>query len=113
MHTFDQLQLLETRRQFFRHTGVGIGAAALASLLQPGAKAAPAVQTKNGIVESFHPRPTAKRIIYLFQSGAPSQIETFDYKPRLKALHGQELPNSVRDGQRLTGMTSGQSFFPV
>ncbi len=62
---------------------------------------------------SWKSQPVAKRVIYLFQSGAPSQIETLDYKPGLKALQGQELPASVRMGQRLTGMTSGQATFPV
>ena len=58
-------------------------------------------------------RSKAKRVIYLFQSGAPSQIETFDYKPLLKKLHGSELPESIRQGQRLTGMTATQASFPV
>jgi len=57
--------------------------------------------------------PTAKRVIYLFQSGAPSQIDLFDYKPALEALRAKELPDSVRQGQRLTGMTATQSSFPV
>ena len=57
--------------------------------------------------------PTAKRVIYLFQSGAPSQMDLFDYKPRLQEFARQELPESVRMGQRLTGMTSGQTSFPV
>ena len=56
--------------------------------------------------------PKAKRAIYLFFSGGPSHIDTYDYKPSLRKIHGMELPNSVRNGQRLTGMTSGQSSFP-
>ncbi|MBX2815113.1 MAG: DUF1501 domain-containing protein [Saprospiraceae bacterium] len=60
-----------------------------------------------------HFAPKAKRIIYLFQNGAPSQLESFDWKPKLRDLHGQDLPASVRDGQRLTGMTSGQKEFPM
>ncbi len=60
-----------------------------------------------------HFKPRAKRVIYLFQSGAPSQMELFDYKPKLADLHGTELPDSIRQGQRLTGMTSRQSSFPV
>src|SRR6059058_5067100 len=60
-----------------------------------------------------HFAPKAKRVIYLFQSGAPSQFETFDYKPKLPKLRGQELPASVRMGQRLTTMTSGQTSFPM
>jgi hypothetical protein len=106
-------QLTETRRQFFRHTGVGIGAAALASLLQADAPALAGDTSASVPARLQHHRPTAKRVIYLFQSGAPSQIETFDYKPQLIARQGQELPASVRMGQRLTGMTSGQSTFPV
>ena len=57
--------------------------------------------------------PKAKRIIYLFQNGAPSQLETFDYKPLLTKMHGEELPESIRKGQRLTGMTSNQESFPL
>jgi hypothetical protein len=60
-----------------------------------------------------HHMPTAKRVIYLFQSGAPSHLDLFDYKPLLEQMHGKELPESVRSGQRLTGMTSGQSSFPL
>src|SRR5206468_10646927 len=60
-----------------------------------------------------HFKPTAKRVIYLFQSGGPSQMELFDYKPRLKEFAGADLPESVRKGQRLTGMSATQSSFPV
>ena len=60
-----------------------------------------------------HFAPKAKRIIYLFQNGAPSQLESFDYKPMLNQQMGQELPESIRMGQRLTGMTAGQSSFPL
>ena len=94
-----------TRRQFFSRSSTGIGAAALASLL-------PNAQAKG--LEGFpNFPPKAKRVIYLHQSGAPSQIDLFDYKPKLDKLHGSELPNSVRNGQRITGMTAGQSSFPV
>ena len=106
---------LLTRRQFFGRTATGIGAAALASLLNPELFAG---QTKTktpspGLPELPHFTPKAKRVIYLFQSGAPSQMDLFDYKPKLAELHGQELPDSIRKGQRLTGMTSGQKNFPV
>src|SRR5215471_17796433 len=94
---------LLTRRYFFGKASAGLGIAALSSLLH--AEDAPA-----GLP---HFAPTAKRVIYLFQSGAPSQMELFDYKPRLKDLMGTELPDSVRSGQRLTGMTAGQTSFPV
>src|SRR5882762_1713925 len=60
-----------------------------------------------------HFKPRAKRVIYLFQSGAPSQMDLFDYKPKLADLRGKDLPDSIRKGQRLTGMTSTQSSFPV
>ncbi len=108
-------QLMLTRRQFFGRTATGIGAAALASLLNPELFAG---QTKSkapslGLPELPHFTPKAKRVIYLFQSGAPSQMDLFDYKPKLVELHGQELPDSIRKGQRLTGMTSGQKNFPV
>ena len=97
---------LLTRRYFFGKAAAGLGTAALASLLQadePGG-AMPGIP---------HFPPTAKRVIYLFQSGAPSQMDLFDYKPRLRDLAKTELPDSIRGGQRLTGMTSGQTSFPV
>ncbi len=104
-----------TRRHFFARGGTGIGLAALASLLQNEAAAdAPRrIPAPGGLPGLPHFTPKARRVIYLFQSGGPSQIELFDYKPRLRDLHGSELPASIRMGQRLTGMTSGQSSFPV
>jgi hypothetical protein len=87
-----------TRRHFFGRAATGVGAAALASLELPA--------------ETHFP-PTAKRIIYLFQSGGPSQMELFDYKPRLKEFQGADLPESIRAGQRLTNMSSAQLSFPV
>src|SRR3954451_21724613 len=110
MSLFEELQQERavgvTRRHFFARTSSGIGVAALASLLGPDSKAA-------GLAGLPHFAPKAKRVIYLHQSGAPSQLETFDYKPQLAKYHGTELPDSVRNGQRITGMTSGQSSFPV
>src|ERR1700689_4592518 len=108
--------LLEmTRRQFFGRTAKGIGVAALASLLGPSLMAeGPAVDPKTGgLVGMPNFAPKAKRVIFLHQSGAPSQIELFDYKPKLRELQGTELPDSIRKGQRITGMTSGQASFPV
>jgi hypothetical protein len=112
-----QSQLLLTRRHFFGRSAVGIGAAVLASLLNddllradPRGGQAPA---PGGLPGLPHFAPNAKRVIYLFQSGAPSQMELFDFKPRLYGLRGSELPDSIRQGQRLTGMTSAQSSFPV
>lgn len=95
---------LMNRRHFFGRTASGVGTAALASLLG-GADVQGA--------ESPHHVPRAKRIIYLFMSGAPSQIDLWDHKPELAQRFDQELPDSVRQGQRITTMTSGQARFPV
>src|SRR5688500_2094418 len=103
--------LLQTRRHFFGRAAGGIGLAALASLLAEDVSAAPA--GFGGIPGWPHFAHRAKRVIYLFQSGAPSQIDLFDPKPKLRDLRGTELPDSIRQGQRLTGMTSSQSSFPV
>jgi uncharacterized protein (DUF1501 family) len=114
MNPIAEEQLAMTRRQLFGRTSKGIGVAALASLLNPALFAAEQRDPKTGgLVGLPHFAPTAKRIIYLHQSGAPSQIDLFDYKPKLVALSGTELPDSVRNGQRITGMTSGQNSFPV
>ena len=95
-----------SRRSFLGLTGLGLGAIAARSLL--AADARPILPPKTS-----HFAPKAKRVIYLFQSGGPSHIDLFDYKPYLEKVHSQELPDSIRQGQRLTGMTSGQSSFPV
>ncbi len=98
-----------TRRAFFRRAGLGVGSMALASLLDPlkaATNSAPAGAA--GIVNPLHFPARAKRVIYLFQSGAPSQLDLFDNKPKLKEMTGLDLPDSVRMGQRITGMTSGQ-----
>jgi len=109
-----QAELLLTRRHFFSRGASGIGIAALAGLLGQDLRAAEEVpSTTGGLPGIPHFPPKAKRIIYLFQSGAPSQMELFDYKPRLAEFRGTELPDSIRMGQRLTGMTSTQSTFPV
>ena len=91
---------LISRRQFLRRSGLGLGGAALASLM-------------NDAGAATHFAPKAKRVIYLFMHGGPSQVDLFDHKPGLKKLHGQELPPSVRGGQRLTGMTSRQKSLPI
>ncbi|MHC5113748.1 MAG: DUF1501 domain-containing protein [Planctomycetota bacterium] len=102
------------RRQFFGRTVGGIGAAALASLLDPKLLATgPRLDATGGLTALPHFAPKAKRVIYLFQSGAPSQMDLLDPKPQLARFHGNELPDEVRDGQRLTGMTSGQDSFPT
>ena len=105
-------QALVTRRQFFGRASTGIGTAALASLLNPHLFSAESLSGHAGILPAPHFAPRAKRVIYLFMSGGPSHIDLFDYKPKLKELHGTELPASVRMGQRVTGMTSGQKSFP-
>lgn len=101
-HFLDQI----TRRHFFGKAATGVGTAALASLLGRDAAGSSALPLS-------HFAPKAKRVIWMFQSGAPSQMDLFDYKPKLAEFHKQELPDSIRMGQRLTGMTSGQSSFPV
>src|SRR5215467_8563198 len=106
--------LLTTRRHFFGRASTGLGAAVLASLLNDDLRGAETVANPEGGLPGLpHFPPKAKRVIYLFQGGAPSQIELFDYKPRLNDLRGSELPDSVRQGQRLTGMTAAQASFPV
>jgi Uncharacterized protein conserved in bacteria len=101
-----------TRRQFFGRHATAVSTAALATVLNRSLNAA-ATKTVGGLPGLPHFAPRAKRIIYLFQSGGPSQIELFDYKPRLKELQGADLPDSIRGGQRLTGMSASQSSFPV
>ena len=119
-------ELLLTRRQLFGRTATGVGTAALASLLNPSLlSAAPsggpaagvsaAQATSPGIgaaLRALHYAPKAKRVIWLVMSGGPSHIDLFDYKPALRQVHGSELPAEIRQGQRLTGMTSGQKAFP-
>lgn len=103
-----RLELQDTinRRLFMKSSGSAIGAAALTSLFEKEASGA-------GRAGLPHHAPKAKRIIYLFQSGAPSQMDLFDPKPGMKPHHGEDLPESIRQGQRLTTMTSGQKNFPV
>ena len=104
----------DTRRHFFGKTASGVGAVALAHLLGRDLNASDeATPTAGGLAGLPHFAPKAKRVIWLFQSGGPSQIETFDPKPNLAKLRGQDLPESIRKGQRLTTMTSGQSSFPL
>ncbi len=107
-----------TRRNLLLRTGYGAGAAALSTLLDPGllrAAQSPIASASAGLGLPGLPHfaPKAKRVIYMFMAGGPSHIDTWDHKPALEQLHGQELPDSVRGGQRLTGMTSGQKSFPV
>ncbi|MEK6476239.1 DUF1501 domain-containing protein [Catalinimonas sp. 4WD22] len=101
-----------SRRDFLTKTTMGMSAAALGSLLQPTFLFGKTADPASG-VGGPHFAPKAKRVIYLFQSGGPSQMELFDYKPMLEKMNGEELPESIRKGQRLTGMTAGQKSFPL
>jgi len=122
MHPSEQLARSITRRQFFGRSSTGIGAAALASLLGEDMIAGPPDTTNKSLVEPSddhgslgqpHFAPKAKRIIYLYMSGAPSQIDMWDYKPKMAEWYDKDLPESIRQGQRLTTMTSGQKRFPI
>ena len=111
----DRLQAM-TRRHFFGRTSHGLGIASLASLLPKSLSASEPDQDKagpGGILGSPHSAAKAKRVIYLFMSGGPSQMDLFDHKPLLNKLNGQDLPESVRRGQRLTGMSGNQARLPL
>ena len=120
---FDQLNKGWDRRNFLTKTSLGIGAIALSSLIGKSvlgnlasklATESPSASLEQEILRALpHFAPKAKRVVYLFMSGGPSQFETFDYKPKLVDLFGQELPSSVRQGQRLTGMSGSQSTLPI
>ncbi len=115
MQTMDPLQI--QRRQFFGSTGIRLGGVALACL----AGKMPLAASPTAVKHSMHPglpglphfAPKAKALIYLHMNGGPAQLDTWDYKPQLAEYFDKELPDSIRNGQRLTGMTSGQSRFPV
>ena len=118
MNPVEENALQHTRRQLLASSSKAIGAAALASLLgqdrvASAAGAESAAGHSHGLPGLPHFAPKAKRVIYMFMCGGPSHIDTFDFHPELRKLHGQELPASVRMGQRITGMTSGQKSFPV
>ena len=100
---------LVSRREILRRMGLGFGGLALTDLLRTSQSATAA----GGALGKTHHPATAKRVIYLFQSGGPSQLETFDYKPLLNEMQGQPLPDSVRKGQRLTGMSGNQASLPL
>ena len=106
-------QLNQTRRHFFGRSASGIGSVALATLLGRDFSAGAAEKSVGGLPGFPNFAPKAKRVIYLFQSGAPSQLDLFDYKPELRKRFDEDLPDSIRRGQRLTGMTVGQKRFPV
>ena len=104
---FFDFQSQVSRRQFIGRSAVGAGTAALASLLAGASRAS------SGLAGLPHQLPKARRVIWLTQAGAPSQLELFDYKPGLKDRFDTDLPDSIRQGQRLTGMTAGQARFPI
>ena len=108
MNLSEETFLRETRRQFFRSGAAGLGSLALASLLGAETKT-----TVGGLPGLPHFAPKAKRAIYLHMLGAPPQMETFDYKPKMDEYFDKDLPDSVRQGQRLTTMSSGQTRFPI
>ena len=95
-----------TRRQLFGRAALGLGTAALANVLGPDLLA-------KGQAPGTHFAPKAKRVIYLFMSGGPSHHDLWDYKPKMREMFGKDLPEHVRDGQRITGMTSRQKTLPV
>ncbi len=101
------------RRKFLSSLSIGLGSVALGSLLIPDLFKGTAATEEEFLAGVPHFAPKAKRVIYLFQNGAPSQLETFDYKPTLESMMGQDLPESIRNGQRLTGMTADQKTFPL
>lgn len=101
-----------TRRHLFGKSATGLGTAALASLLAQSQIMGDDDVTP-GVLDGFHHAPRAKRVIYLFMSGGPSQMDLFDYKPRLNEMNGQELPEAIRQGQRLTGMSANQATLPL
>lgn len=99
------------RRRFLTRAAMGVGSVALGSLLIPDIFGKKEVGAEMAGLRHFAPK--AKRIIYLFQNGAPSQLDLFDYKPKLQEMFGMDLPDSIRMGQRLTGMTASQKKFPL
>jgi hypothetical protein len=132
--------LQQTRRHFFSRSSLGLGGAALASLLDLDTRVSPSARAlagsgssvgvgsgaatststvsgsvvgEGGVLRATHLPPRAKRVIYLFMSGGPSQLDLFDYKPLLNQHNGQDLPESVRRGQRLTGMSANQATLPM
>lgn len=109
-------QLLLSRRQFFGTSGLRLGGAALAVMAAQGARAIErptAERMHPGLPALPHFAPKAKAIIYLHMNGGPAQLDTWDYKPKLGEFFDKDLPDSIRNGQRITTMTSGQARFPV
>ncbi len=97
-----------SRREFLSQFGMGLGAVALSQL-----ESSQSAVAESGVLQKLHHVAKAKRVIFLFQAGGPSQMDSFDYKPVLNERHGEELPDEVRQGQRLTGMSGNQSSLPL
>jgi hypothetical protein len=119
MDPIQEHALLQARRYFFSQTAAGLGGAALASVMNPGIFAADSTASPNadplqtfGSMKILHHPPKAKRVIWLFMADAPSQLDLYDYKPKLVDYFDKDLPESIRNGQRITTMTSGQTRFP-
>ena len=104
-----------SRRDFLKKSSLGFGSIALSSFLSPTISSAQNNNAQVSLMSGKTPHfvPKAKRVIYLFQSGGPSQIETYDYKPALSKWHGQEIPASLKQTQRNSGMVEGQSSYPL
>ena len=115
MNPAHEFHILQNRRQFFQGAGLKAGGIALASMLgrQASGDVSKPVNMYPALSGFPHFAPKAKRLVYLHMNGAPSQIDLFDHKPRLHDYFDQELPDSIRNGQRITTMTSGQKRFPV
>jgi len=114
MHPHKEVLLAETRRQFFAHGAKGIAGIALANLMADSSLGSITEEKSlGGLLNLPHFAPRAKRCIYLHMMGAPPQMDLLDYKPKMKDWYDQDLPESVRQGQRLTTMTSGQARFPI
>src|SRR5438067_1280497 len=117
MNPHQERQLFLTRRQFFGRSVLGLGTAALAGLLQKAGFAAdatkPAGKATGGLPGLPHFAPKAKRVIYLFQNGAPTHVDLFDYKPQMEKWRGKQIPAEIQAGKRFSTMTGGQTVRPV
>ena len=113
MDPFLEYKQAMTRRHFFGRSASGLGVAALGSCLNPSLFANDLAAGAGGMLPAYHHAAKAKRVIWLFMADGPSQLDLWDYKPNLGEYFDKDLPESVRNGQRITTMTSGQARFPV